>query len=247
MKPIVVTGDLLEQQVDAIVNPWNRNLIPWWLLLPKGVSGAIKKRAGIRPFVELRRAGVLPLGGSAVTSAGRLPFKAIIHVAGIGHNWCSSGESIRCSVISALKEAKIRGIESVAIPLIGAGTGGRSEDEVQQLIEEECRHSDYGGKIVIVHYRAKEWPNSLCYCDLRAKNPDVPEKEGIPKGYCGLCDVCGDPGHILHFPGAVPFTGVWCKKHFYRAMVLHPLGVIGSFAWLLVILAIFCLVINLFK
>lgn len=36
-------GDLLEQNVDVIVNTWNRNLFPWWLLLPQGVSGAIKK------------------------------------------------------------------------------------------------------------------------------------------------------------------------------------------------------------
>jgi O-acetyl-ADP-ribose deacetylase len=69
-----VTGDLLDQQVDAIINPWNRNLIPWWLLLLKGVSGAIKKRAGYRPFIELRRGGILPLGGVAVTSAGRSGF-----------------------------------------------------------------------------------------------------------------------------------------------------------------------------
>ncbi len=42
----VVEGDLLDQDVDVIVNAWNRNIIPWWLLLPQGVSGAIKKRGG---------------------------------------------------------------------------------------------------------------------------------------------------------------------------------------------------------
>ena len=42
----VVEGDLLDQDTDAIVNAWNRNVIPWWLLLPQGVSRAIKKRAG---------------------------------------------------------------------------------------------------------------------------------------------------------------------------------------------------------
>ena len=42
----VVTGDLLDQDVEVIVNAWNRNLFPWWLLLPQGVSGAIKRRAG---------------------------------------------------------------------------------------------------------------------------------------------------------------------------------------------------------
>jgi O-acetyl-ADP-ribose deacetylase (regulator of RNase III) len=45
-----VDGDLLDQRVDAIVNAWNRNIIPWWLLLPQGVSGAIKRRAGTAPF-----------------------------------------------------------------------------------------------------------------------------------------------------------------------------------------------------
>ena len=30
-----------------IVNAWNRNIIPWWLLLPHGVSGAIKGQGGL--------------------------------------------------------------------------------------------------------------------------------------------------------------------------------------------------------
>lgn len=54
-----VKGDLPDRQVEAIVNPWNRNLIPWWLLLPQGVSGAIKKRVDYRPFIELRKFGIL--------------------------------------------------------------------------------------------------------------------------------------------------------------------------------------------
>jgi O-acetyl-ADP-ribose deacetylase (regulator of RNase III) len=47
----IVAGDLLDQDVEVIVNAWNRNLIPWWLLLPQGVSGAIKKRGGYGRFV----------------------------------------------------------------------------------------------------------------------------------------------------------------------------------------------------
>ena len=62
--PRIVEGDLLDQDVEAIVNSWNRNLIPWWLLLPSGVSGAIKRRAGTAPFRELARHGLLPLGGT---------------------------------------------------------------------------------------------------------------------------------------------------------------------------------------
>jgi O-acetyl-ADP-ribose deacetylase (regulator of RNase III) len=58
----IVNGDLLDQDVDVIVNAWNRNIIPWWLLLPQGVSGAIKKRGGYAPFRELGKHGPIPLG-----------------------------------------------------------------------------------------------------------------------------------------------------------------------------------------
>lgn len=236
MRIRIVKGDLLDQKVDAIVNPWNRNLIPWWLLLPQGVSGAIKKRAGYRPFVELRHSGVLPLGGASVTSAGRLPFKAIIHVAGIGHNWRSSGRSVRDSVRSALNEAKTREFRSVAIPLIGAGTGGGSENDIQRIIEEECDHSDYDGEIVIVRYDSKKWPRGRCYCDLWNTSPNTLASQGVPEGFCGLCNVCGAPGHVLHFPGAAPVTLAWCRKHYYRTMILHPMGSIGVFLWGLAVL-----------
>src|SRR5688572_2232789 len=70
----VVDGDLLDQDIEVIVNAWNRNLIPWWLLLPQGVSAAIKRRGGIEPFRELGRMGMIPLGGAVVTGPGRLPF-----------------------------------------------------------------------------------------------------------------------------------------------------------------------------
>lgn len=226
-----VEGDLLDQKVDAIVNPWNRNLLPWWLLLPQGVSGAIKRRGGCRPFVELRKSGMLALGGAVVTSAGRLPFKAIIHVAGIDLTWRSTEKSIRGSVASALEEADRRGFRSIAIPLIGAGTGGGSEDDVHRMIDDECRRSNYQGRILIVRPQTKKWPQGDCYCDLWNRSPKTLEKQGVPRGFCGFCDVCGKPGHLQHFPGAVPFTGAWCRKHYYRAMILHPLGAIGVFLW----------------
>jgi len=98
MRLQVLDGDLLDQEVEVIVNAWNRNIIPWWLLLPQGVSGAIKCRAGYGPFRELARHGPIPLGGAVQTSAGRLPFRAIIHVAGIGMFWRSSERAIRMGV-----------------------------------------------------------------------------------------------------------------------------------------------------
>ena len=243
MKLSLVSGDLLTQPVDAIVNPWNKNLIPWWLLMPHGVSGAIKKSAGYKPFIELRRSGTLSLGSAVATSAGRLPFKAIIHVASIGHNWCSSEQSIRLSVNSALEVAKSRGFNSIAFPLIGAGVGGQSGTEVQQIIEKECRDSDYGGEVLIVLYKPQNQARGHCNCNIWGKSPDTLRTQGIPDGYCGWCDVCGKPGHVQHFPGAVPFTGAWCRKHYYRTMITHPLGAIGFFVWIVGIFGLSGLII----
>ncbi len=152
MRVELVEGDLLDQDVDVIVNPWNRNLIPWWLLLPQGVSGAIKRRAGTGPFRELRRAGILPLGGAVLTSAGRLPFKGIIHVAGIGHLWTASEQSIRESVRNAMALAHEKGFKSIAFPLIGAGSGGMAPEKTRAIMEDEFSRLEYPIEVRIVVY-----------------------------------------------------------------------------------------------
>jgi O-acetyl-ADP-ribose deacetylase (regulator of RNase III) len=136
MQPQVLEGDLLDQPVDAIVNAWNRNIIPWWLLLPQGVSGAIKRRAGMGPFLEVGRAGPIPLGGAVVTSAGRLPFKGIIHVAGINMLWRASAPSIQDSVRAAMTLAAQHCFQSVAFPVIGAGSGGYNQASALALMQQ---------------------------------------------------------------------------------------------------------------
>lgn len=149
----IAHGNLLDQHVEVIVNSWNRNLIPWWLLMPSGVSGAIKKRAGFQPFIELRKHGILPLGGAVMTSAGRLSQKGIIHVAGIGHAWTASESSIRLSVRNAIRLAEDNNIKSIAFPLIGAGTGGMKSSHVEHLMKEEIEASPYTGEVRIVKYQ----------------------------------------------------------------------------------------------
>lgn len=122
-----VIGDLAQQHdVDALVNAWNRNIIPRWLLLPQGVSRALKRAAGRAPFREL---GYRPLalGAARLTSAGSLPNRAIIHVAGINLLWRASEASIRASVRSAVDVALEQGFASIAMPVIGAGSGGMKE------------------------------------------------------------------------------------------------------------------------
>ena len=153
MKLEIVDGDLLEQDVEVIVNSWNRNIIPWWLLLPQGVSGAIKKRGGHEPFRELARCGPIPLGGAVITGAGKLPFKAIIHVAGISMWWRSSEYSIRNATRNAIRLASAEKFQSVAMPLIGAGTGGSSPQNVKDIMQAELNDCPFDGLVRIVRFR----------------------------------------------------------------------------------------------
>ena len=148
----VTEGDLLDQPVEVIVNAWNRNIIPWWLLLPQGVSRAIKRRAGMQPFREVARSGAIPLGEAVLTSAGRLPFRGIIHVAGINMLWRSSEFSVQQSVRSAMRVVAEHGFRSVAFPLIGAGSGGGSPDRIQRLITDELSTIAFPGEVYVVRY-----------------------------------------------------------------------------------------------
>ncbi len=149
----IVEGDLLDQKVEVIVNAWNRNIIPWWLLLPQGVSGAIKRRAGYQPFRELGRFGAIPLGGAVTTGAGKLGFKAIIHVAGINMFWRSTRHSIRQSVISAMQIVSANGYQSVAFPIIGAGTGGFGVDGALSIMLEAFAEIEVEVPVFIVRFK----------------------------------------------------------------------------------------------
>lgn len=149
----IVEGDLLDQDVDAIVNAWNRNVIPWWLLLPQGVSGAIKRRAGIAPFREVARAGSIALGDAVLTGAGRLPHRGIIHVAGINLLWRASEHSIRRSVRSAVAIARTANFASIAFPVVGAGSGGFSEERALAIMLDELGGLDAPPRVRVVRYR----------------------------------------------------------------------------------------------
>jgi len=155
MKITVLEGDLVAQRVDCIVNAWNRNLFPWWLLLPQGVSAAIKRTAGVEPFRELRRHGLLPLGGAVLTGPGRLPIKAIIHVAGIGLTWRSSELAIRSGVQNAIELARAHQFQSIAFPLIGAGTGGVEPKLAEDVLLATLTSLEFDGEVRVVCYPAR--------------------------------------------------------------------------------------------
>tara|TARA_R110002072_G_scaffold42064_20_gene118683 strand:+ start:114700 stop:115176 length:477 start_codon:yes stop_codon:yes gene_type:complete len=149
----IVHGNLLNQDVDAIVNPWNRNFIPWWLLLPQGVSGQIKKAAGRGPFRELAKVGPMKTGQAVETSAGTLSYQWILHVAALEWYWVATDRSIRQSAINALELAKKLNIRSLAFPLIGAGTGGKQQERSMELIRAACEQHASDLEVTIVRYQ----------------------------------------------------------------------------------------------
>lgn len=152
MTPAVVQGDLLDQDVEVLVNSWNRNVIPWWLLLPQGVSGAIKRRGGTAPFREVAKKGAIPLGGAVLTGAGRLPQKAIVHVAGINMFWFATERSIRGSVRSAMALVDAHGFGSVAFPIIGSGSGNRGRGACLRAMLKEFELIESPARVMIVEF-----------------------------------------------------------------------------------------------
>jgi O-acetyl-ADP-ribose deacetylase (regulator of RNase III) len=92
------------------------------------------------------------LGGAVLTSAGRLPFKGIIHVAGINMLWRASEWSIRQCVRNAVALAHDKGFQSIAFPLIGAGSGGFNQDRARAIMEDELGKIESPMEVRVVVY-----------------------------------------------------------------------------------------------
>lgn len=116
----LVIGDLLQQPVDAIVNAANGNLAHGG-----GVAAVISRAAGPALDAESRayvkRRGPVPTGEAAVTTAGDLPFKGVIHTVG---PWWGQGDEeamLTAAIANALLRAHERGWTSVAFPAVSSG------------------------------------------------------------------------------------------------------------------------------
>jgi O-acetyl-ADP-ribose deacetylase (regulator of RNase III) len=116
----VVRGDLLAEPVDAIVNAANGHLAHGG-----GVAGIISRAAG----PELQTAsdrlvaerGPFPTGGAVVTTAGKLPFKGVIHAVGPRYGEGDEEAKLAGALGAAFQCARERGWQSVAFPAVSAG------------------------------------------------------------------------------------------------------------------------------
>jgi O-acetyl-ADP-ribose deacetylase (regulator of RNase III) len=127
-------GDLTEVAADAIVNAANTALV-----LGGGVAGAIRERGGPAIQEECDRHGPVPLGGAALTGAGRLRARHVIHAAVMDPGGRPDEASIRAATRSALALAREHGLRSVAFPALGTGIGGFPLQRCAELMLEEVR------------------------------------------------------------------------------------------------------------
>jgi O-acetyl-ADP-ribose deacetylase (regulator of RNase III) len=119
----LVHGDLTEESVDAIVNAANAQLNHGG-----GVAGAIVRRGGRSIQTEsdewVLRHGAVDHDHPALTSAGQLPCRHVIHT--VGPVWGEGDEDAKLAtaVTSSLALAAHQGYVSLALPAISTGIFG---------------------------------------------------------------------------------------------------------------------------
>jgi O-acetyl-ADP-ribose deacetylase len=115
-----VQGDLLDEPVDAIVNAANGHLAHGG-----GVAGIISRAAGPQLQAEsdrlVRERGPFPTGSAVVTSAGKLPFKGVIHAVGPRQGEGDEETKLVLALVTAFGCAKERGWSSVSFPAVSSG------------------------------------------------------------------------------------------------------------------------------
>ena len=131
---MIVTGDLVEQDVDAIVNAANNDLV-----LGAGVAGAIRRRGGASIQQECDAHGPVRIGEAAITGAGDLPAHHVIHAASMGLGGRTSAHSLRSSMDHVFRLAHEHGVRTIAIPAVGTGVAGFAIDECARVMARTLR------------------------------------------------------------------------------------------------------------
>lgn len=116
----MVRGNLLEEPVEAIVNAANGHLAHGG-----GVAGIIARAAGPALQEEsdllLQTHGFFPTGSAVVTTAGKLPFKGVIHAVGPRLGEGDEEKKLVQALSSAFSLAREKGWEAVSFPAVSSG------------------------------------------------------------------------------------------------------------------------------
>lgn len=132
----ILRGDITAEPVDAIVNAANP-----YLLHGGGVAAAIARKGGETIRLEseqwVRQHGPVPTGEVALTSAGNLPAKAVIHAVGPvwGEQEAERSDSLlRNAVWNSLRKAHEQGFTGIALPAISAGIFGFPKERCAAIL-----------------------------------------------------------------------------------------------------------------
>lgn len=116
----VVRGNLLEEPVDAIVNAANG-----YLAHGGGVAAIISRAAGPELQAEcdrlVRQNGPVETGSAITSTAGRLPFKGVIHAVGPRLGEGDEAARLVSALTAAFRCADEEGWRSVSFPAVSAG------------------------------------------------------------------------------------------------------------------------------
>ncbi len=125
----LVMGDITERDVDAIVNAANARLQHGG-----GVAGAIVRKGGRVIQEESDAIGYVPTGSAAITTAGKLPSKFVIHAVGPRMGEGDEDNMLKSAVKSSLELASGKGLASISMPAISSGIFGFPKDRCAKIL-----------------------------------------------------------------------------------------------------------------
>ena len=125
----LVSEDLTERDVDAIVNAANSRLQHGG-----GVAGAIVRKGGQVIQQESDRIGFVPVGSAAMTSGGKLKARRVIHAVGPRMGEGDEDRKLQSAMASVLRLAAEQGMNSISVPAISAGIFGFPKDRCAKIL-----------------------------------------------------------------------------------------------------------------
>ncbi len=146
----LISADLTERDVDAIVNAANSRLQHGG-----GVAGAIVRKGGRIIQEESDKIGFVPVGGAAITTAGRLNARYIIHAVGPRMGEGDEDTKLKNAINSVLSLASEERLKSISVPAISAGIFGFPKDRCAKILVGETTtflKSNAGSSLELVEF-----------------------------------------------------------------------------------------------
>jgi len=127
-----IKGDITKIEADVIINAANTQLIHGG-----GVALAIARAAGKELIKESREIEFVPIGDFAVTSAGKLKAKKVIHIPTIDYtkNKKISYEELQKVLEKVFNYCIENKFYKIATPLLGTGVVGLDKEKVKEIIK----------------------------------------------------------------------------------------------------------------